>query len=402
MFAGRSKRTHEIGKYTTVVLLVAAVLLGGCDLSGIPGARTAAQPTTTGSLAGPTPASGGQQPTATSGTGTGTGGGQSAGTSDYEQRIIAAVDRASPAVVTVVNRIQQRGFTAEARGSGVIIDQAGYIVTNNHVVEGASPGGLEVIYSNGKTSAATLVGSDMFADLAVLKVQPPVPATLPLGDSTKLKVGQTVIAIGSALGNFRNTVTVGVVSGLDRTLRDPASGINLENLIQTDAAINHGNSGGPLINLSGEVVGINTAVVRGDTSTGDVAEGLGFAIPVDTVKKISSQLIRTGRVARPFLGIEGTAVTLMLANYYGLVDENGNLLDHGVLVQNVLSGSPAEKAGLRPGDVIVKVNDTTIDEDHPLINVLLDHQPGDTVRLSVLREGRLLQISVTLGTRPEQ
>jgi 2-alkenal reductase len=244
------------------------------------------------------------------------------------------------------------------------------------------------------------VGTDRFADLAVLKVQPPVPATLPLGDSNSLRVGQTVIAIGSALGNFRNTVTVGVVSGLDRTLRDPESGVNLENMVQTDAAINHGNSGGPLVNLSGEVIGINTAVVRGG-ATGDVAEGLGFAIPVDTVKKISSQLIQTGRVARPFLGIEGTAVTPMLANYYGLVDERGNLLDHGVLVQNVLPGTPAHTAGLRPGDVIIAVNDTTIDEEHPLINVLLDYQPGDTVRLTVLRDGRRLQMQVTLAERPE-
>jgi 2-alkenal reductase len=319
---------------------------------------------------------------------------------EYERRIVEVVDRARPAVVTVVNRIEQRGFTAEARGSGVIIDQAGYIVTNNHVVEGAGPGGLEVIYANGDTAPAELVGTDRFADLAVLKVQPPVPATLPLGDSNSLRVGQTVIAIGSALGNFRNTVTVGVVSGLDRTLRDPESGVNLENMIQTDAAINHGNSGGPLVNLSGEVIGINTAVVRGG-ATGDVAEGLGFAIPVDTVKKISSQLIQTGRVARPFLGIEGTAVTPMLANYYGLVDERGNLLDHGVLVQNVLPGTPAHTAGLRPGDVIIAVNDTTIDEEHPLINVLLDYQPGDTVRLTVLRDGRRLQMQVTLAERPE-
>jgi 2-alkenal reductase len=319
-----------------------------------------------------------------------------------QQAVVQVIERVGPAVVTVVNRMDSsQGFSGEARGSGVIIDQDGRIITNNHVVEGASE--LTVIFSNGQSSPAQLVGRDQISDIAVLKVNGSVPATAPLGDSEKLKVGETVIAIGSALGDFQNTVTVGVVSGINRTLKGD-NGINMENMIQTDAAINHGNSGGPLLNLSGEVIGINTAVVRtsGDTMGGesDVAEGLGFAIPVNTVKSITSQLINTGKVERPYLGVVSRPLSAMLASYYRLRDENGNLLDKGVLVTEVASQSGASAAGVQPGDVILKIDDTALDEDHPLVNVLMTHQPGDTVTLTIVRDGKTSQLKAKLGTRP--
>ncbi len=295
----------------------------------------------------------------------------------------------------------QAGFGGEALGTGMIADTDGHIFTNNHVIEGAAEGGLSVIFANGDNVPATLVGADEVSDLAVLKIDRPVTATVTLGDSSQLQVGQMVIAIGSALGDFQNTVTVGVVSGLDRTLPG-AVGTDIEPMIQTDAAINHGNSGGPLLDLNGNVIGINTAVIRGtDSSTGtDVAEGLGFAIPVNTAKEVTTQLVSTGNIARPFLGIYSQPVSRQLSSYYDLRDPSGNLLLNGELVVQVAESSPAADAGLQPGDVITAVDDTTIDSDHPLVNTLLNHRPGDQVTLHVLRNGQALTLTATLGTRP--
>jgi S1-C subfamily serine protease len=317
-----------------------------------------------------------------------------------QQAAVQVVEKVSPAVVTVVNRLDPRGgFSGESRGSGVIIDKDGRIITNNHVVEGSSANGLEVIFSNGETAPATLLGADPLSDVAVLKVDHDLAAVADLGDSSQLKVGETVIAIGSALGDFENTVTVGVVSGLNRTLQRD-DGTNMENMIQTDAAINHGNSGGPLLNLSGQVVGINTAVVRQSDGSGDIAEGLGFAIPVDTVRTVSAQLINNGKVVRPFLGVRTTPISKALATYYDLKDENGNPLETGVLVEAVTSGSAAESAGVKALDVILQVDNYVLNEDHPLINVLTSFKPGDNVTLQIIRDGKRLDIKVTLGTRP--
>lgn len=318
-----------------------------------------------------------------------------------KQAAVMVVEKLSPAVVTVVNRLDaSQGFSGEARGSGVIIDGEGRIITNNHVIEGAANGGLQVIFYNGETAQATLLGADALSDIAVLKVDHDVPAFAELGNSGNLKVGETVIAIGSALGDFENTVTVGVVSGLNRTLQR-GDGTNMENMIQTDAAINHGNSGGPLLNLSGQVIGINTAVVRGSGvgNDGDVAEGLGFAIPVDTVKTVSAQLISNGKVTRPFLGVRTRPVNRVLASYYDLRDESGNLLETGALIESVVKASAAEKAGLQAGEVITTINNIPIDDNHPLVNILTNFQPNDTVTLHVLRNGKARDLQVVLGTR---
>ena len=316
------------------------------------------------------------------------------------QAAVQVVEQLSPAVVTVVNHMRpQGGMTGESLGSGVIIDSSGRIITNNHVIEGAAQNGLEVIFSDGETAPATLLGTDALSDIAVLKVDHAVHAVAQLGDSSKLKVGETVIAIGSALGDFENTVTVGVVSGLNRTLQRD-DGTNMENMIQTDAAINHGNSGGPLLNLSGQVVGINAAVVRGTTgSSGDVAEGLGFAIPVNTVKTVSDELITNGKVVRPFLGVSSIPVSKAISTYYDLRDENGNLLDTGVLVESVVPGSAAEKSGIQSLDVILQVESYPVDTDHPLSNVLTSFKPGDTITIKLMRNGSRREVRVTLGTR---
>jgi 2-alkenal reductase len=312
-----------------------------------------------------------------------------------DEPYIAVVQKAGTAVVTVVNQLSSpvsiSGQGPEALGSGVIVDSDGHIVTNNHVIAGG--GTLQVIFSDGRKVNATLVGRDPISDVAILKVAGPVPAVATFGDSSAVQPGEQVVAIGSALGNFRNTVTHGIISGTDRTLNDP-TGPGLTGLLQTDAPINHGNSGGPLLNLQGQVIGLNTAVVQSTGSLGDVAVGLGFAIPSNTVKQIADQLMKTGSVPRPFLGISYQSLSPQVAAYYGL-----NVTE-GALIQSVQPGSPAEKAGLQPGDVVTAISGTTIDEEHPLAAALLNHKVGDTVQLAVTRDSQSQTLSATLVTRP--
>lgn len=402
------KNIHSIKKSShrlLLLLILVPLLVGtsGCSLSSVPSARSVPTPSQLGSGASS------QQPgtgvttgqTGQNGTSPQTGGGWQVPAE--QQAIVKVVEQLGPAVVTVVDRIDTGQFGGEASGSGIIIDHDGRIITNNHVIEGASAGSIHVIFQNGDTAPAQIVGADPISDLAVLKVDQAVPAIAQLGDSTQLKVGETVIAIGSALGDFKNTVTVGVISGLNRTLQGN-SGSNMENMIQTDAAINSGNSGGPLINLSGQVIGINTAVVRGTSSSGGnaIPEGLGFAIPAKTVQNISTQLITNGKVPRPFLGVSTRPVTRMVASYYDLKDENGNLLESGVLVEQVVANSSAEKVGLKAGDVITKIEGQAIDENHGLISILSNFKPADKVKLSVVRNGKLLLLTATLDSRPSQ
>jgi 2-alkenal reductase len=314
-----------------------------------------------------------------------------------ESATTEVVKKVGPAVVTVVNlRMPQgdlRGDLTQPRslGSGVIIDLQGYVVTNNHVVEGNES--LSVIMASGDKKEAELMGTDVFSDLAVLHIEGDNFPAAELGDSGQLQPGERVIAIGSALGDFRNTVTAGVISGLERSIAVDES-FAIEGLIQTDTAINHGNSGGPLVNLQGQVIGINTIIIRGDSYSGDVAEGLGFAIPSNTVRLVIEQLIAKGRVSRPFLGISHQEVTPRLAAYYNLA------VNHGVLVLQVVPATPASQAGLEVGDVIVAIGGDLIDPDNPFLNVLMRHQVGETVTLSVNRFGPELALEVTLRERP--
>jgi 2-alkenal reductase len=198
-----------------------------------------------------------------------------------------------------------------------------------------------------------------------------------------------VIAIGSPLGNFKNTVTVGVVSATGRSI-DTGNGYRIEDLIQTDAAINHGNSGGPLVNLAGEVIGINTLVVR-NTNGGDVAEGLGFAIPVNTAQTIAGQIIQQGYFARPYIGITYQPIDPNIAAQYNLPAQ------WGVFVTDVAPGSPASEAGLQQGDIITKIGDVTLDETHTYVNTLFTFKPGDQTTLTLIRDSKEMQVQVTLG-----
>ncbi len=315
-----------------------------------------------------------------------------------ETTITQAVQKVGPAVVTVVGTVPgQMTFFGQASdstvsGTGFFISQDGYLLTNNHVVEDASE--LSVILSDGTQVPASLVGTDIYADLAVLKTESAAPAWVTLGNSDEMDPGETVIAIGSPLGEFMNTVTTGVVSATGRSI-DTGYGYQIENLIQTDAAINQGNSGGPLLNLAGEVIGINTLVVR-NSQSGTVAEGLGFAIPTNTAAVVAEQIIQKGYFSRPYLGAQWQAINPNIAARYDLPAE------WGVYLTDVATGSPAAKAGLQRGDIIVKIGDTALDESTSFLNVLYAYQPGDEVPLTVMRGRSEETFTVTLGETKQQ
>jgi len=313
---------------------------------------------------------------------------------NIETDITQSVQKVGPAVVTIVGTVpgQQTifGTTTDGKvsGSGFFISDQGYIVTNNHVVDGTKD--VSIILSDGTEQSATIVGTDPYSDIAVLKTDGAVPAIVALGNSDLLKPGESVIAIGSPLGDFKNSVTVGVVSATGRSI-DTGQGYTVEGLIQTDAAINQGNSGGPLVNLAGEVIGINNMIVRGSGSGNVVAEGLGFAISVNTAEAVANQIIEKGYFSRPFMGISFQAITPDIASAYHLPAE------WGVYVQKVADGSPAKTAGLQQGDIIVSLNDIKIDETHGYLNTLYTYKPGDTVSLGVIRDGKDITLSITLG-----
>jgi S1-C subfamily serine protease len=371
-------------RYTVIILAVTvAVLLGiggGAIVGGLAGYLAASY-----RIPPPSPASQGEGTTEITYL-----------TLTEDSAIIEAVAKVKPAVVTVINTLPpQRGFFGQilepqASGSGVIIDERGYVVTNNHVVENSRS--LEVIFADDTKAAATLVGADVFSDLAVIRVEGEVPAAAELGDSVGLQPGEPVIAIGSPLGDFKGTVTVGVVSALDRRL-DLAAGLTMEGLIQTDAAINQGNSGGPLVNALGQVIGINTAIVRGSGYGSAVAEGLGFAIPSNTVREVTDQLIQYGRVRRPYLGVEWVAITPRIASAYNLP------VQFGAYIQSVEPRSPADIGGLLPGDIITAINDQPIDEETNLVTILMRFDPGEEVQITLVRERTEITLNITLGTR---
>jgi putative serine protease PepD len=263
------------------------------------------------------------------------------------------------------------------QGSGFVYDSEGHVITNQHVVAGA--GSLSVKLWNGKTYNASLVGSDASTDIAVLKINAPSSELFPLalGDSTKLVVGDSVVAIGSPFG-LEETVTSGIVSALHRQMQSP-NGFAIDDSIQTDAAINHGNSGGPLIDAQGKVIGV-TSQIESDSGGSD---GVGFAIPSNTVRSIATQIISTGKAQHAFLGV------LLRDSTSG-----------GAAIQSVRSGTPAAKAGLRSGDVIVKVDGKTISSASQLRGAINTHKPGDHITVTYKRGGTNHTVGVTLAQRP--
>ena len=314
-------------------------------------------------------------------------------------------NRAKDSVVDIkVQTTSQLGQQGEAQGSGWVYSRTGYIVTNDHVVSGASS--VTVTFpSTGATYKATVVGADPSTDIAVIKINAPVELLkpLPVGKSSKLVVGDPVVAVGSPFG-LDNTVTAGIVSALHRQI-DAPNNFTINDAIQTDAAINHGNSGGPLFNLRGQVVGVNAQI---QSDSGDNA-GIGFAIPSDTVKSIADQLISKGNVQHAYLGVSITEIPSAMSGQLGEAA--------GVAVRAVVAGEPAAKAGLKAatttraldnqqyptgGDVITAVDGQTVTTAAELQSLVDGHQPGDKVQLSVTRNGSSRTVTVTLGTRPAQ
>jgi serine protease Do len=317
----------------------------------------------------------------------------SVSSSDISTMITNVVEKVEPSVVKVVGVIsgQQTFFgmsdDQQVSGSGFIITKDGYIITNNHVIESVNQ--INVILSDGSSIPAKIVSTDVFADLAVLKVEGRMPGVATLGDSDILKPGESVIAIGSPLGDFRNSVTVGVISATGRTL-NTGNGYEMENLIQTDAAINSGNSGGPLVNLAGEVVGINTLVVRGDGMSSAIAEGLGFAIPSNTARLITEQIIQKGYFARPYMGVQIQHINPSVAQRYNLP------VEWGAYVVRVGDNSPASKVGIVTGDIILRMGNISLDENTQFVNALFSYKPGDMVEVEFLRGQDHVTVQVRL------
>ncbi len=307
-----------------------------------------------------------------------------------EQAVENVVQKASPAVVRIVSTKEVMDFfflqvvPQQGLGSGVIIRPDGLILTNNHVIEDASK--IQVTLSNGKTYKGKVVGADPISDVALVKIDAKNLPYLELGDSSKLKVGQFVVAIGNPYG-LDHTVTVGVISALERNIN--VGNKTMHGIIQTDAAINPGNSGGPLVSLDGKVVGINTMIYQN-------AQGLGFAVSANTCKKVINSILKNGKVEWPFLGVEVTTMTQELA------DQLKMKFTPGVLVARVIKGSAADKAGIKQGDIITAIDGKQVTSSDQLINIIRSHNVGDHIIVEIVRKGlkESLRLEVVLQAQP--
>lgn len=318
---------------------------------------------------------------------------------DEESAVINVAEKASPSVVAiganqrVINPFDPFSLPQSQNstiGTGFVVSNKGIIVTNKHVVSDQNLR-YNVITRDGKKFEIRKIYRDPVLDLAIVQIDGADLSSLELGDSSKLKVGQTVVAIGNALGRFTNTVTRGVVSGLGRRVvaGDPFSGTaeSLDNLIQTDAAINPGNSGGPLLNSSGQVIGVNVATTEG-------AQNIGFAVPINPVKKIVDEFVQTGSVSRPYLGVRYRFISKDMAIL--------NDVPQGAYIQEVIEGSAAEKAGILAGDIITKVDGQAVDNENKITQAISGKKIGDKMNLTVWNDSKERQITVTLQELPNQ
>ncbi len=311
---------------------------------------------------------------------------------ELQDQLVASIEKLNESVVAIdsmrLTRNPRYGVVPlEGQGSGVIIDSNGFIITNNHVIDGASR--VQVHLRDGRSFEGEVVGSDPATDVALIRVRndTPLPAAV-LGDSDALKVGQFALAIGNTLGlPGGSTASLGVIGALGRPL--PWAEFIFEGLIQTDAAINPGNSGGPLADINGQVVGINTAMIP-------FAQGVGFAIPINAVKRVVQQIFEKGRVVRPWLGISGMSLTPQLARRYNLQ------ADTGVLVAGVAREGPSFEAGFRVGDVIVQIGETEVKQMKDLLLALSKFEVGSVVKVQYFRMGSRRDASLRLTEVPVQ
>lgn len=321
-------------------------------------------------------------------------------TSFVEGSIADIASKVTPGVVSIVTEVRTTGFfgqtsTSTAAGTGMIVTKDGYVLTNKHVIEGANS--IQIVLDDGTTyTDIAIVGQDPSNDVAFLKIKN--VDNLPiveLGDSKTITAGQQVIAIGNALGQFQNTITSGIISGTGRaitaTSSDYSSSESLTDLIQTDAAINAGNSGGPLVNAAGQVIGINTA-----TSTD--ADGIGFAIPISSVKGMLKNIINNNSSDRAYLGVYYISITPDVAKAYNLPVSSGAYIYSPSQYSSIVVNGPADKAGLKDKDIITKINGVEVGKAGSVSTLIGEYAPGDTVQLTVIREGKERAINVTLGS----
>jgi serine protease Do len=314
-----------------------------------------------------------------------------------ETDIANVVEKVSPSVVSIVTTSQSvspyyGAQEEDSAGTGIIISKDGYVLTNKHVIDGAST--VQVVTSDGTTyDNVKVLGSDPLNDVAFLKIPNVSNLTAAeLGDSSSIRVGQKVVAIGNSLGQYQNTVTSGIVSGTGRPI-SAQSGDNVENLtdlIQTDAAINPGNSGGPLLNLAGQVIGINTAIIQD-------AQGIGFSIPINATKGVMKGVLAGKGIHRAFLGVNYVTITADVAKHYSLSLRKGGYVFNGDGKSAVVSGSPADKAGLKNKDIITKVGGIAVGDKGDVSSLVAEYAPGDTIQLTVLRDGKKMTLNVTLS-----
>lgn len=313
-----------------------------------------------------------------------------------EKDLAGVVDSVSPSVVSILTKSRAGSYFGvqeqEGAGTGIIVSKDGYILTNKHVVEGA--GTVEIALADGTVySDVQVLGTDPLNDLAFLKV-PNVSnlSAVSLGDSTSIRVGQKVVAIGNSLGQYQNTVTSGIISGTGRPVAAQAGDSieNLTDLIQTDAAINPGNSGGPLLNLQGQVIGINTAIIEG-------AQGIGFAIPISSAKGMLKEVLTSGKVKRAYLGVNYVPITPEVARQYNLSVKKGAYVYGGNNQSAVVDGGPAQQAGIQDKDIITKVGNIEVGDKGSVSSLIGEYAPGETVELTLLRGSNTLTVRVTLA-----
>lgn len=317
-----------------------------------------------------------------------------------ESSIAAVAEKVGPSVVSIVVETGSNSpysTAGGAAGTGIIVSADGYVLTNNHVVESATK--VSLIDSKGELyENVSIIGRDPLNDIAFLKITSDksfTPATL--GSSSTIRTGQQVVAIGNALGQYSNTVTSGIISGTGRPVTagtEAGDTESLTDLIQTDASINPGNSGGPLVNMAGQVIGVNTAIAED-------ANGIGFAIPINATKGVLAGVLDTGKISRSYLGVNYLTVTPDVAREYKLSINTGAYVYAANNANPVVSGSPANKAGLKSGDIITKINDETLGTQGSLLSILGEYRPGDKITITYLRDGKDGTTSLTLGTYSE-